>query len=308
MMTQQRKRTVSRKPQPVVNPNRPQVNCLGVTSTQLREMGGSQGMQVARAVRKQQARATREQPQVYPDDDDYGDSSASFPIEVVENPRARRRQLQTGTRTSVFQRRLSSTPAVSRQTDSSRDTMVGHRDMATTPDSPAWAKVMTAVDQQRTKVELLTHRLDGLSEQLRKQEEQRRKGDGVDVGDLHADIEEVVEMVASHTQTLEEIQDIVDLVRDMDAQVRELHNSTHFFYAVAAQQVPCLEEPSFDTEGTGPGYIAAGERVMLISPQQEDEEGTIWVKARRIDSKAQIAEYWVPLVSEETDYFGEFEL
>lgn len=272
------------------------MNCLGVTSTQLREMGGKLGMQTTRSVRKMNAR-TKAAAVAAASADGYDEYNTQYntPTQVVDNPRDRRRQIQTngGARTSVFQRRAA--PAVVTEKPQPAAAAAGRP-------APEFIKVMAQLDQQKAKLEMLTHRIDGLSEQV-----QKKSASSGDVDGLAEDIEEIVETVQQHTQTLEEVQEIINLVRDMDTQLRELHDSSHFFYAEAAQQVPCLEEPSFEA-GQGPGYIAAGERVMLISPQQPDSEGNIWIRARRIDNQARIAEYWVPLITEEQDYFQNFQL
>lgn len=301
-MSQQRKARGS-----IDNPHKAKVNCLGVTSTQLREMGGKLGMQTTRAVRKMNARtkaaAAAAAADVY---DEYNTQYNTYdaPVQqqkqvVVDNPRDRRRQIQTngGTRTSVFQRRTGPAAVPEKPQPAAAAAAA-----ATTTGRPApeFIKVMAQLDQQKAKLEMLTHRIDGLSEQVQKKSAGSADG-------LAEDIEEIVETVQQHSQTLEEVQEIINLVRDMDTQLRELHDSSHFFYAEAAQQVPCLEEPSFEA-GQGPGYIAAGERVMLISPQQPDSEGNIWIRARRIDNQARIAEYWVPLITEEQDYFQNFQL
>ena len=253
------------------------MNNLGVSSIKLREMGGALAMRASRAAKRMTPSDLAPQ---------YEDEEFDIPEIVDPNPRNRRREMNTGARSSVFNRRPGTTPVNSRQTRTMLQDERGRAPAApVSKEKQEWIKVMTSVDKQNAKVAILSHRVDGLAEQVQK------KGKDVDVDSIMDDIEELAEK-------LEELQDII----------KEMHDSTHFFYATTTQKVPCMDEPSFDGEDA-PGYIGEGEKVMLVSPQQTDGEGNVWIRARRIDDDAQIREYWVPMAGEEDDdYFVDFEL
>lgn len=306
-----RERKISRNTRTSVpNPNKPSINCLGVSSTKLREMGGALGMQASRAARKMTARTASQQQSQDADDDTFYIDDVPAPT-----PRARKtvdvtpaRGTGANTRRSIFNRRPNTTPAQSTNSRAPPKTMLQRERGQVAPPSKAlsredWVTAMEAVDKQKAKIEMLTHRIDGLSEQLQK----RSAGDPADLEDMQNDMDEIVEKLEEHGQLMEEMQEIVELVRGMDSQVREMFDATHFFYGVTTQDTPCCMEPSFESQTEG--YIGKEERVMLVHPQQAGDDGTVWIKARRISAEdGTINEYWVPMATEDSDYFTDFQL
>ena len=272
-----RERNISRnsRTKSAPSPNRPTVNCLGVSSIKQREMGGALGMQASRAAKRMAAKAKAVQQQQADDDDYYMDdlpapTNSRGRASVASDDDVPLRGTVPNTRRSIFQRRPGTTPANSAQSRQTggRTMLQKERGPISQPNINApvpredWIKVMVQVDEMKKKMAILGDRIGGLSDQVMK----RSAGNPDDLEDITNDINDIVDKLEEHGQTLEEVKDIIDLVHDMDSQMRELFDASHFFYAHTTKQVPCHSEPSFDSEGAG--YIGEGERVILAFDPQ----------------------------------------